>query len=431
MVQNSFAWSRVLTFTGIALVFSVLLLAKYGRHPDTATLGILTHAIVSAPGTDSTLYMQMGEAAFRSGDHRIYSQLFFVEHQKFIYPPSSLFLTEALATLPRLHLSVGTVWKILLLLGWFGSIATGVFFYRTQRRQATVLELAAVAVLGVLFLPFAEALYRGQVQILLTFLWGLSVVLWTRRRTGCAGFLLALTCLFKPQLAVFLLWGVLRREWRFTTAFAATAFVALGCSIAHFGSQNHLDYLAVLSYLSRHGEALWANQSMNGLLNRLLRNGDPSSWNPTVYPPYRPIIYLLSTAFSVFCLAAGLLLPPLRKWQRTTADFLFFGCLSVLMSPIAWGHHYSYFFFAFALLLAKCDLLSTGEVALLSLCFLGIANRLPRLDFLFSGLPSLLGDYLFFAALLVAALLFVTESAARTTYIAPREDAGQKNHATA
>jgi len=423
MAQNSSAWSRVLTFTGIALAFSLLLLAKYGRHPDTATLGILTHAIVSAPGTDSTLYMQMGEAAFRSGDHRIYSQLFFAEHQKFIYPPSSLFLTEALDALPRLHLSVDTIWKILLLLGWLGSIATGVLFYRTQRKQATALELAAVAVLGVLFLPYAEALARGQVQILLTFLWGISVLLWTRRRTGWAGFLLALTCLFKPQLAVFLLWGVLRREWRFTIAFAATAFVALGCSIAHFGLQNHLDYLAVLSYLSRHGEALWANQSMNGLLNRLLRNGDPFSWKPTVYPPYRSVVYVVSTCFSMLCLVIGLLLPHLYRWRRTTADFLFFGCLTVLMSPIAWEHHYAYFFFMIAFLLARSEKLSRTQWWILLGCFLAVANRWPPLDHRLSGVESLLGDYLFAAGIVLAA--FFAFTAGRRRIPTPQPDAVQ------
>lgn len=404
--------SRVLTLAGISLVISLLLFAKYGRHPDTATIGIAAHGIVSPAGTDSTFYMQMGESAFRTGSHRIYQQLFFTEHLKFIYPPSSLFLTEGLDALPRLHLSPGLLWKMMLLLGWAGSIVTGSLFYRTQRRETSALELAGVALLGVLFLPFAEALYRGQVQMLLTFLWGVSLLLWTRRRTGWAGFLLALTCIFKPQLAVFLLWGVIRREWRFTVAFALTSVVVLACSIARFGLQNHLDYLAVLSYLSRHGEALWANQSMNGLLNRLLRNGDPGPWSPTIYPPYRPLIYALSTCFSVLCLAAGLVLPWLGRWRRTTADFLFFGCLTVVMSPIVWEHHYGYFFFIFCYLLARADKLSRPRWVLLTLCLLAISNREPHLDFLFSGPISLFGDYLFFSAIVVLALLVLTERAA-------------------
>jgi len=71
---------------------------------------------------------------------------------------------------------------------------------------------------------------------------------------------------------------------------AATASLIGLCSLAHFGVQNNLDYFSVLSYLSRHGEALWANQSVNGILIAC-SHGDPMSWNPTVYPPYRASIY--------------------------------------------------------------------------------------------------------------------------------------------
>jgi hypothetical protein len=348
--------------------------------------------------------MQMGESAFRSGQ-RIYPQLFFTEHQKFIYPPTSLFLIEGLNLLGAHGLSLELVWKIILLLAWAGCTILGVVFYRQQRPQATVLELAAIAVLGILFLPFVEALYRGQVQIVLTFLWELSALLWMLQKRGTAGFVLALTCMFKPQLAIFLLWGALRREWRFTAAFVITCGALLACSIAHFGMTNHLDYLPVLSYLSRHGEALWANQNMNGLLNRVLRNGDPVSWSYTVYPPYRPAISIASSCFSALLVFAGLLLPWFLGWARTIADFLLFGCIAVLMSPISWEHHYGYFFFRAVLLLAAADRLPRKAWLVLCACILAAANRWPPLDHRQRGLVSLAGDYLFCAGILLGCLL--------------------------
>jgi alpha-1,2-mannosyltransferase len=400
---------RLLSLAGAAIAAALLLFIWYGRRPDTATLDILSRAIVAPAGTDSTLYMQMGESAFRSGN-RIYPQLFFTDHQKFIYPPASLFLIEGLNGLAAHGLSSELVWEVILLLAWAGCIVLGVVFYRSLRTQATVLELGAVAVLGLLFLPFSEALLRGQVQIVLTFLWELSALLWMSRKRGSAGFVLALTCMFKPQLAIFLLWGVLRREWRFTAAFVITGGALLACSIAHFGVTNHLDYLPVLSYLSRHGEALWANQSMNGLLNRLLRNGDPVSWSYTVYPPYKPAIYLVSSSFSALLVFAGLFLPWFLGWARTIADYLLFGCLAVLMSPIAWEHHYGYFFFPALLLLAAADRLPAQAWFVLCACVLGIANRWPPLDHRQRGIASLAGDYLFFAGILVCCLLCVYAS---------------------
>jgi hypothetical protein len=395
---------RLLSLAGAAIAAALLVLLWYGRNPDTATLDILNHAIVSPAGTDSTFYMQMGEDTFRAGQ-RIYPQLFFAEHQKFIYPPASLFLIEGLNLLGVHGLSTAFVWKIILLLAWAGCIVLGVVFYRTQRPSSTAIELAVVAVLGILFLPFAEALLRGQVQILLTFLWELSALLWVCRKKGSAGFVLALTCMFKPQLAIFLLWGVLRREWRFTVAFVITCSVLLACSITRFGITNHLDYLPVLSYLSRHGEALWANQSMNGLLNRLLRNGDPVSWSYTVYPPYKPVIYIMSSCFSAVLVIAGLSVPWFFGWARTIADFLLFGCVAVLMSPIAWEHHYGYFFFPAVFLLAAANRLPTHIWLVLCACVLAIANRWPPLDHRQRGLISLAGDYLFFAGIAICCLL--------------------------
>jgi hypothetical protein len=257
----------------------------------------------------------------------------------------------------------------------------------------------------VLFLPIAEALYRGQVQILLTFLWGLAVLLWSRDRHGWAGFVLAITCAFKPQLALFLVWGVLRKEWRFTSVFAATAAVISVCSLAHFGVQNNLDYFSVLTYLSRHGEALWANQSVNGLLNRILRNGDPVSWNPTVYPPYRQSIYFIGTGFSALCVITGLMLPWRKGWGATTADFLFFGCISVIASPIAWEHHYGYFFFLLVYLLARVEQLKKSTWALLVCCMLAMSNRIPPLDHRMQGAVSLFGAYLLVAGIMVLIIL--------------------------
>jgi len=393
---------RLLALAGIALVIALLCLAKF-RQPDTATLQTIGLALTSPPGTDSSLYMNMGEDAFRAPDHRIFPSLFFAQHQKFIYPPSSLFLIEALNLTPSPDASR----QALLLASWLGTILLAVVFFRDLRGRITALEAAAIAVLGLLFLPFAEAIFRGQVQLLLTFLWGLAALLWHRERPGWAGFVLALTCAFKPQLALFLLWGALRKQWRFTGVFAATTAVITALSIAHFGLQNNLDYLPVLTYLSHHGEALWANQSMNGLLNRLLRNGDPHSWNPTVYPPFRPAIYFASTAFTALGVLLGLILPWRARWAATTADFLFFGCISVIVSPIAWEHHYGAFFFLLVFLLARAERLTKARWLTLIACTLLLSNRLPPLDKFMSGPSALLGAYLFYAGLVMLVLLAV------------------------
>lgn len=404
---------RLFALTMAAVLLSLVLLAKYGSHPDTATLQILNHAVTSPVGTDSTYYMQMGERAFHSPSHLIYRDLFFTQHQKFIYPPSSLFLLRVLGAGGRLHVSSDTALMVLLVVSWIGVLALAVGLYRIESGSSSVAESACIVLLGVLFLPIAEALYRGQVQLLLTCLWGAAVLLWMRGRPGWSGFVIAVTCAFKPQLGVFLVWGLLRRKWRFTGAFVGTGFVIATASVLHYGLRNHLDYLQVLSYLGRHGEALWANQSFNGLLNRLLRNGDAMSWSLTVYPPYVPVIFVVSTALSLLMLAAALVAPWFGGWQGTAADFLLLGCSSVLISPIAWEHHYGYFFFLIVLLLARARTLTTIRWRILAACLLIMANRLPPLDHRMSGAISLVGSYLLYAGLALLVLL-VLEQRPRT-----------------
>jgi alpha-1,2-mannosyltransferase len=399
----------------LALIISMLMLAavlaaKYGHKPDTATLQILAHALTSPVGTDSTLYMQMGDHAFRQPSHSIYRELFFVQHEKFIYPPSSLFLLYLLNAAPAVHVSTDAALFSLLLVSWVGTLAIGVWLYRLEKGSIRVVEAACIIVVGLLFLPIAEALYRGQIQLLLTFLWGVAVVLWALRKPAWAAFVLGLTCAFKPQLAIFLLWGVLRRQWRFTAVLATTvAFLAI-CSVAYFGLRNNLDYLSVLSYLSRHGEALWANQSFNGLLNRLFRNGDAMSWNLTVYPPYRPVIYIFSTAASVAVLIAALLIPRLGNWQSTLADFLFAGCSSVLISPIAWEHHYGYFFFLIVYVGARAGNLNPAVWTMVCACTLALGNRLPPLDHRMQGGISLISSYMLYSGIALLCVLAAEQS---------------------
>ncbi len=397
--------SRRLHRLALALLSATLLLAVVVRlrynQPDTATLQIVGHALGSPSGTDSSLYMNMGEAAFHAPGHQIFSALFFGQHQKFIYPPSSLFLIEALNLFP----SPDFTRHLLLLAGWLGTLAVSCLLFRGERGRITPAEAGSIVLLGVLFLPLAEALYRGQVQVLLTLLWGLAALAWQRERRGWAGFLLAITCAFKPQLAIFLLWGLTRRQWRFSAVFSATFTAITTVSVARFGVQNHLDYVAVLSYLSQHGEALWANQSLNGILNRVLSNGDSSAWNAHVYPPFRLSVYVISTTFTLLGVLIGLVLPWRMGWAATTADFLFFGGLSVVISPIAWEHHYGAFFFLLVFLLARAETLTRVQWGLLAASTLAMANRLPPLDHRIAGLSSLAGAYLFYAGLAVLWLL--------------------------
>jgi hypothetical protein len=235
------------------------------------------------------------------------------------------------------------------------------------------------ALLALFFYPVMVGVSLGQVQTVLTCLWMLAVWAWMRDRTAGAGVCLGLICAFKPTLAVFLLWGLLRRQWRFVSAFAGTLVVIQCVSVVLFGWHNTVEYLRVLSYLSHSGEAFLPNQSVNGLLERWVHNGDSVVWSFTVFPRYNAIVYFGTTISSAILLGFGLLVPMARRWKDVTADFLLFGMLTTVASPVAWVHHYGYFLPGCLYLLGRMvrarGLLPVGA----GVCFLVLTNAWPWL----------------------------------------------------
>jgi hypothetical protein len=212
-----------------------------------------------------------------------------------------------------------------------------------------------VAFLGLLFYPLTLGTAIGQIQTVLTLLFTLAVWFWIRERKAAAGAAIALICIFKPPLTLFLLWAVLRRQWRFLASLAAITVFAQVLSGFLYGWRNEFDYAAVLAYLSRHGEIIGDNQSVNGLLERWLGNGDPVVWTATSpYPPFNLVVYLGTLVSSAVLLGFAFLAPRLRAAEATVSDFLLFGLASTMASPIVWTHHYAFFFIGCVYVFAVC-----------------------------------------------------------------------------
>lgn len=233
-----------------------------------------------------------------------------------------------------------------------------------------------LAVLILTFLPLINAFVLGQAQTLLTFLSIASTLLWLRGRRVAPGVLIGLTCWLKPQMALFLLWGLLRRQWSFAVSLATMLALGLAVSLAVFGAHNTFEYLTVLSYLSHHGDALATNQSLNGMLHRVLHVGSPVSWIDG-YPPYNRAIYLATVISSALILIAALVIPAVRGIKATPADFLLFAMATTMASPIAWEHHYGIFFLVFLLWMPVAFKNWKIFAALLGIYFLMTDNWAP------------------------------------------------------
>jgi hypothetical protein len=293
----------------------------------------------SAQGADSWKPMETARAYARSHSTGLYQQVFFVDAVKFQYPPSALLLFGALER-PTLNL-----------ISWVATLlAAGLTAAILRRAVATAWgddvlrpgDAFAIDLLVVLaaltFYPLVKAYSLGQIQAWLNPLFATLMLAWMYGARGVAGAALGLMCLVKPTYALLFVWGALRRELRFVASGLVVIAAGLAVSVWRYGLQEHLEYLRVLSYIARRGEAFYANQSFNGALNRWLFNGSNLDWQYHDFAPVHPVVYAgTMAAFVVFGAAA--LKRPVRG-AGTVVDLSIAALATTLTAPLAWDHHY-------------------------------------------------------------------------------------------
>jgi hypothetical protein len=399
---------RLALFFVCVLVFESLLIAVVPRLHSGSVLKITKDALLLHVGQDSWSYMAKGEQGWQEQPGALYETVFFQRDIRFIYPPSSLLFYRAWQSARHIHIAPFTALKITLLLALLGTwLAASSFFFRIlpaemilrsssgQRWAIRILLAALIAV----FLPLINAFVLGQVQTLINFFVILSALFWLRGRNTSAGILVGLTCWLKPQMALFLVWGLLRRRWNFVISLAAMLVLGLVLSCAVYGVHNTVEYLAVLQYLSHRGDALATNQSLNGMLHRVLHVGSPVTWIYG-YPPYNATIYWATVVFSALLLLAALAVPMRQRISGGVVDFLLFAMATVMASPIAWEHHYGAFFIVFLLWMSTASRKWPVFLGLLGAYLLMTDNWAP-LTLLMDSRWTFLISHVFFGGLIL------------------------------
>jgi hypothetical protein len=273
-------------------------------------------------------------------------------------------------------------------------------------------KAAAATLLGAFFfMPITLAFSLGQAQIFLDLFFALLVLFWVRRMERPAGVMMALLAMVKPQFGLLLLWALLRKRWNAFLAGCITLAAGGVASIAAFGLRNNLDYLAVLSGLSRKAQSHYANQSMFGLLNRAIFNGENMPYHPYVYPPFVPWVYYVTLATT----AVLVLLALAYRWRDRTggmADLGAMGVVCVIATPMAWEHHYGVMLPIFVWFWFDVYRRGFGRALWLAVAWILIADFLSPLNF-FASIPvaNVLQSYMYFGALLLFGLLLRSDTA--------------------
>ncbi|MBN1652303.1 MAG: DUF2029 domain-containing protein [Deltaproteobacteria bacterium] len=360
--------------------------------------------------------------------------LFFNDRVKWLYPPSSLLVLDLVpdsawsyapkseGETPSYLVELWMTWpsRLICLLAILASalmIEIGLSRLDPEpprRPAARVFRLLVACVLGLTFYPLVFSYELGQIQVFLNGFVALALLLRLLDRPVAGGCVLALCALVKPQYGAVVLLAPFGRQWRLALGFFCTFVLGLGASIARFGWNDHWRYFQVLGAIARGGEAYWANQSVNGLLNRFLGNGDPLVFVENAYAPFRLAIFLPSLAVALGLLALALW--PVRRngavdgAYAATLKLASVIAATTMGAPVAWEHHYGSFLAIFALALpglarfgplGRC----TGPLFLAS--YLAVANVIlaPELWF-WNRWVGLLGSHLFIGGLGLFALLW-------------------------
>ncbi len=380
----------------------------HGRSVDDSW-GVMMSAIdyLKAPGSDP-----------------VYSELFYKRGQRFQYPPSSLFMLEGMLRLvgvDYVRTNKHAIYESLTLndaLGWafiaISAATTAVLLERSLRqigikndtRPLMAVRMASVLCLTLTFYPIVKAYTLGQIQVWINGLFAMALFCWAYGRPTMSGVLLAIVTLIKPHFGIFLVWGALRRAWSFTGAFAITVGIGGVASLIVYGLANHLDYVRVLREISQTGEVYYPNQSINGLLNRMMSLVDPQAYNSLSFsgtPPYSLWVHSVTLVASAVFLAVALFWRPAGNTRHhRMLDFCMMGLCLTLASPIAWEHHFGIMLPMFAIVLATCD---RSRIFWLALSYMLIGTYIHVTELLSSTVWNVAQSYVLAGALILLVLM--------------------------
>ncbi len=373
------------------------------------TIGYLTgYASTDSwdPMSDALAYLH------KFPDKLLYTELFFDQKIKFQYPPSSLLLLEIFSIKFMNIIS----WISIVLMVWWNII----LFQRASANdpaQTTeagdekkpIWRYVAIGGLSLMFFPVVTSYTLGQLQTLITFFGATALVCWQSGNKKLAGVFLGLASILKPHWGLVFLWGMMRKQWGMVIAGLSVVFVLVMTSVVMYGIGHYFDYLKVISFLGKHGESFFRNHSVNGLVNRMLFNGDNQVFSGNSFPPYNPIVYFSTLITSLVLIFSSLFWRYKKSNQVGVLDLSIVLLSLTIASPIAWDHHYGILLSIFAVLVPKAVFSkefgnwlkpSLLIAFVLASQYIFLTNLLADTGFNF------LQSYIFYASLFVLYLLY-------------------------
>lgn len=291
-----------------------------------------------------------------------YSHLWFDKYVALTWSPSILFVLLPFPHFPLqefiksvniflsiITLTITVIIPLIFLLAWRLFTGEPTPFPKPKDK---ILGYTTLFLISLAFYPLARGLYLHQIQVLIAGLQTLAILLLLAGKENASAVSVGIFASLKPHYLLILPWLALRRRWKALLSALASFAIITALGAIFFGPTNTLIYnTKIVFHMADKGYAFFANQSINGFLNRLFDNGSIIHLR---YAPYHPIVYYGTKIGTVLLLAVGIFLPLLisRKDRKHLGDENLYRQRSVLelalvmlcitiANPIAWEHTYA------------------------------------------------------------------------------------------
>lgn len=227
---------------------------------------------------------------------------------------------------------------------WSGlSIAAGILsLWLLQKKifpAASPTKKLALGLAFFIYYPTYATIHFGQTTL---FLLPFVVGAWLAEReknSYVAALLLGIATSIKPFFGLFLVYFLLRREWRKVFLFVATIIVGLATSAIFFGKETFLSYHEVLQQVAWFSSS-W-NASILGVLLRIF--GGNHEFNFAIVPVAGLVekLYLPLCGILLFILIR-ILWPQskINSVQKSDIDFSTTLIILLLISPLSWVYYF-------------------------------------------------------------------------------------------
>jgi hypothetical protein len=269
----------------------------------------------------------------------------------FLYNPFTLVIIDIISLLPFLNTFIW--FSLFSTLAWVLSVNLSYLLTSDHTiydgfSQANTWKRNAIIVGSIVFYPFIETLHFGQVNTIVVFFILSSLYLNKNNRPISSGTLLSISIIFKTSPAIFVLYYLLKRNYKVVISTLISYGLFSVFAIQYFGGEVSLiyNYIGVAYMLSNEIFISSWNQSIVPMIFALLEilginciNGTSLAAECVENPLFNTITLIPKVISGIVLLIISTisLIDDISDYNREIVSIFFI--LMMISSPLVWLHH--------------------------------------------------------------------------------------------